>query len=470
MDSGNTLFLNPLGVFCKDSILAQNLHDLYALPPEFKRMSKVTLRPSKESGQPPQPLDSQTRGSLRPPSAGKPRVLCVFGTRPEVIKLAPVLQALRSRADLDTFVVSSGQHTTLLYPFLDFFGIQLNEDLQVMQPDQTPNEVCARVMSALEPIVRREKPSLILVQGDTTTALAGAMTGFHHRIPVGHVEAGLRSGNPLSPFPEEMNRRLVSQVATYHFAATAGNRAALLAEGVPEAGIFVTGNPVVDSLQFILKNAQPSLRAAELLQLAAGKKLIVLTTHRRESFGRVMRQHLRTLRDFVHQHSDLALVFAVHPNPSVRAAAEAELGGGSAANDRIHLVEPLNYPDFVHLLQRAWLLVSDSGGIQEEAPTLHKPLLVLRSNTERPEAVESGVAILVGDETNSQPDRLRQLLHAALTDETWAERVRTAVNPFGNGDSGEIIASILHRELVGSMPRPAAAGHPVSSARAKGAL
>jgi UDP-N-acetylglucosamine 2-epimerase (non-hydrolysing) len=398
----------------------------------------------------------------------RPRVLCVFGTRPEVIKLAPVLRALKTRADLATFVVSSGQHTSLLYPFLDFFGIQVDEDLQVMQPDQTPNEVCARVMAGLDQIikdavVRREKPALILVQGDTTTALGAALTGFHHRIPVGHVEAGLRSGNPLSPFPEEMNRRLVSQVATYHFAATAGNRAALLAEGVPDAGIFVTGNPVVDSLQFILQNAQPSPRAAELMQLATGKKLIVLTTHRRESFGEVMSRHLRTLRDFVRQHDDVALVFAVHPNPNVRAAAEAVLGGqGSTGDDRIHLVEPLNYPDFIHLLQHAWLLVSDSGGIQEEAPTLRKPLLVLRSNTERPEAVESGVAILVGD----QPERLRELLHAARTDRAWAERVRTALNPFGDGASGENIASILHRELVGSLP----IATPVSSARAKGAL
>jgi len=240
--------------------------------------------------------------------------------------------------------------------------------------------------------------------------------------------------------------------------------AALLAEGVPEAGIFITGNPVVDSLQFILKNAQPSVRAAELLQLAAGKKLIVLTTHRRESFGRVMRQHLRTLRDFVRQHDDIAAVFAVHPNPNVRAAAEAELAG----QERFHLVEPLNYPDFVHLLQHAWLLVSDSGGIQEEAPTLRKPLLVLRSNTERPEAVESGVAILVGED--ARPERLRELLNLALTDQAWAERVRTAINPFGNGDSGEKIASILHRELVGSVPHPVAAGMPPSSARAKGAL
>src|SRR5882724_1255211 len=413
-------------------------------------MSKVTLRPSKESGHSPQPLDSQPSGSLPQPSAARPRVLCVFGTRPEVIKLAPVLRALKTSADLDTFVVSSGQHTSLLYPFLDFFGIQLNEDLQVMQPDQTPNEVCARVMSGLEPIIRRERPSLILVQGDTTTSLAAALTGFHHRIPVGHVEAGLRSGNPLSPFPEEMNRRLVSQVATYHFAATAGNRAALLREGVPEAGIFVTGNPVVDSLQFILKNNKPSARAAELLQLTAGKKLIVLTTHRRESFGGVMRDHMRALRDFVRQNQDVAAVFAVHPNPNVRAAAEAELGG----QERFHLVEPLNYPDFLHLLQNAWLLVSDSGGIQEEAPTLRKPLLVLRSNTERPEAVESGVAVLVGD----LPGRLSALLNAALTDRAWADRVLTAQNPFGDGTAGVKITDILARELI------------VSPARAKGAV
>lgn len=428
-------------------------------------MSKVTLRPSKESGHPSKPLDSPANGPL-PDRESRPRVLCLFGTRPEVIKLAPVLRALKARPALDTVVVSSGQHTSLLYPFLDFFGIQLNVDLQVMQADQTPNEICARVMSGLEPIIREQRPSLILVQGDTTTALAGALTGFHHRIPVGHVEAGLRSGNPLSPFPEEMNRRLVSQVANYHFAATAGNRAALLAEGVPESKIFVTGNPVVDSLTYILHKAKPSARATELLRLTSGKKLIVLTTHRRESFGRVMRQHLRTLREFVQNHPDVAAVFAVHPNPNVRAAAEAELGG----QDRFHLVEPLNYPDFIHLLQHAWLLVSDSGGIQEEAPTLRKRLLVLRSNTERPEAVESGVAILVGDEDQSEPGRLKHLLDAALTDPGWAERVRTAVNPFGDGHSGENIASILHRELVGSSPRPAAAGHPVPSARAKGAL
>ena len=373
--------------------------------------------------------------------SGRQRVLCVFGTRPEVIKLAPVLRALKNRADLRTLAVSSGQHTSLLYPFLDFFGIQLDEDLHVMQPNQTPNEVCARVMAGLEPVIAREKPSLILVQGDTTTALAGALSGFHHGIPVGHVEAGLRSGDALSPFPEEMNRRLVSKVATFHFAATAGNRDALLREGIADSNIFVTGNPVVDSLQYILQNVAPTARGEELLELTKGKKLIVLTTHRRESFGDVMRGHLRTIRDFVDRHEDVAAVFAVHPNPNVRAAAEAELGGHS----RIHLVEPLNYPDFIHLLQHAWLLVSDSGGIQEEAPTLRKPLLILRNNTERPEAVDCGVAVLVGD----QPGRLEHLMQSALNDPDWASRVLTVKNPFGDGAAGEQIAAILQAHLAG---------------------
>jgi len=402
-------------------------------------MSRIALL-STESVRPPQPIDSSS-GSPQLGPTGRQCVLCVFGTRPEVIKLAPVLRALKARADIRTLAVSSGQHTSLLYPFLDFFGIHLDEDLHVMQPNQTPNEVCARVMAGLEPIIAREKPSLILVQGDTTTALAGALSGFHHSIPVGHVEAGLRSGNPLSPFPEEMNRRLVSKVATHHFAATEGNRAALLEEGISDADIFVTGNPVVDSLQFILKNATPTARAEELLKLADGKKLIVLTTHRRESFGDVMRQHLRTIRDFVAAQDDVAAVFAVHPNPNVRAAAEAELGG----QERIHLVEPLNYPDFIHLLQHAWLLVSDSGGIQEEAPTLRKPLLVLRNNTERPEAVECGVAVLVGD----QPGRLEQLMNAALHDSEWANRVRTVQNPFGDGTAGEKIADLVQAHFEG---------------------
>jgi UDP-N-acetylglucosamine 2-epimerase (non-hydrolysing) len=370
-------------------------------------------------------------------------VLTVFGTRPEVIKLAPVLRAMLDlRPALETLTVGTGQHTDLLYPFLELFGIKLDFDLQVMRPDQTPSEVCARVLAGLTPILDERKPVLILVQGDTTTALAGALAGFYHGIPVGHVEAGLRSGNLKSPFPEEMNRRLISRLTTYHFAATELNRATLLAEGVPDDHIFVTGNPVVDSLHTMLARTEPSASLRHVLSTTYGQRLIVLTTHRRESFGQVMRQHLRDLRRFVELHQDVSAVFAVHPNPNVSAAARTELEG----SPRIHLISPLDYSDFVQLMQHAWLLVSDSGGIQEEAPTLKKPLLVLRENTERREAVDAGVAVLVGN----APGRLTALLEKTYSDPTWEENVRTAANPFGDGSAGKRISDVIQRELRGT--------------------
>ncbi len=380
-------------------------------------------------------------------TAGECRVLAIFGTRPEVIKLAPVLRAMRDFSPgIRVLTVGTGQHTDLLYPFLDLFGIRLDFDLRVMRPDQTPNEVCSRVLAGLDPILSERQPNLILVQGDTTTALAGALAGFYHRIPVGHVEAGLRSGDPRSPFPEEMNRRLISRVATYHFAATEGNRRTLLDEGVPSDHIFVTGNPVVDSLEDMLARTEPSETLQPMLSATSGQRLIVLTTHRRESFGQVMRQHLRDLRRFVELHPDISLVFAVHPNPNVTTAARAELQN----SPRIHLIAPLDYTDFIQLMRRAWLLVSDSGGIQEEAPTLKKPLLVLRENTERREAVDAGGAILVGN----APGRLSALLEKTYSDPTWQEHVQRAVNPFGDGRAGRRISEAIYRELCG-----AAVGH-----------
>ena len=376
-----------------------------------------------------------------PPAAGEPCVLAVLGTRPEAIKLAPVLDSLRVRSSLRTIVVGTGQHTDLLYPFLEQLGIKLDVDLQVMQPDHTPGEVCSRVLAGLSSVLNERKPTLILVQGDTTTALAGALAGFYHGIPVAHVEAGLRSGNVHSPFPEEMNRQLISRIATYHFAATELNRRTLLAEGVPDDHIFVTGNPVVDSLHSMLACTQPSPALRQVLSATRRQRLIVLTTHRRESFGDTMRQHLRALRHFVELHPDLSLVFAVHPNPNVGAAARAELEG----SPRIHLIAPFDYSDFIQLMQHAWLLVSDSGGIQEEAPTLKKPLLVLRENTERQEVVDAGVAILVGN----APGRLAALLEKTYTDPTWEERIRAATNPFGDGSAGRKISDVIQRELCG---------------------
>src|SRR3989442_8993555 len=315
------------------------------------------------------------------------KVLTVFGTRHEVIKLAPVIEQLEVQRDaFRTVNVTSAQHTDLLYPFIHLFGIRVDHDLRTMVPNQTPSQVCARVLAGLDTLLSDERPDLILVQGDTTTAMAGALAGFHRRIPIGHVEAGLRSGNAYSPYPEEMNRRLITRLATYHFAATRRNRATLLAEGVPENTVFVTGNPVVDSLHAILERTEVSPVVARLLEATSGLKRIVLTTHRRESFGDVMAGNLGALRSFVASHPDVALLFPVHPNPDVVGPATTILSG----HPRIHLIPPLGYEDFIVLLSRAWLVVSDSGGVQEEAPTLGKPVLILRENTERPEATEAG--------------------------------------------------------------------------------
>jgi UDP-N-acetylglucosamine 2-epimerase (non-hydrolysing) len=369
------------------------------------------------------------------------KVLTLFGTRPEVIKLAPVIRELEARpARFRALNVTSAQHTDLLYPFARQFGIRLDADLGVMREGQTIAGVAARVLTALDDLLARERPDVLLVQGDTTTALAGSLAGFFRRIPVGHVEAGMRSGDRDSPFPEEMNRRLTTRVASLHFAATERNVRVLREEGVPDDDIFLTGNPVVDSLRSVLAAPRaPGGPVAELLGRLEGTKPIVLTTHRRESFGDVMSGNLEVLRDFVAAHEEASLVFPVHPNPNVREPSRRILGNAP----RVHLVEPLEYFDFVRVLSAAWLVVSDSGGIQEEAPTLGKPLLVLRENTERPEAIEAGVARLVG----GRPETLRAMLEELWPDHEWIRAVRGIDNPFGQGDAGRQIVDALESWL-----------------------
>jgi len=368
-------------------------------------------------------------------------ILTLFGTRPEIIKLAPVIWALERRSETwRSVTVSSSQHTDLLRPFIRELDINVDHDLAVMTPGQTPNAVLAKVVTALEPLFLAEKPDLVLVQGDTTTAIAGALAAFYARIPVAHVEAGLRTGNRLSPFPEEMNRRLITQLADLHFAATPNNVDILLAEGVKKECIALTGNPVVDALQRILGRSTASPKLAQLLDSISGKRLIVLTTHRRENFGQVMSSHLKALRRFVERHADVELVFPVHPNPSVRTTVDAEFSDAG----RIHCIEPLEYTDFLHLLSRAWLVASDSGGVQEEAPSLGKPLLVLRDTTERPEVLDCGVGRLVGH----SGERLEEMLETALVDESWFDTVRTTKNPFGKGDAGEQIASAIEQFFI----------------------
>lgn len=382
----------------------------------------------------------------RAPSRGGQKVLVLFGTRPEAIKLAPVVRELE-KANFRAVVVSSSQHKSLLKPFLKSLDIRVDFDLGVMRRDQTPNGVCSLVLAKLDKILAAERPDLVLVQGDTTTALAGALAAFNRRIPVGHVEAGLRSGNALSPFPEEMNRRLITQIAALHFAATEKNRRSLLAEHVSSENIFVTGNTVVDSLQYILKTLEPGRKTREVLEATDGKKRLLLTTHRRESFGRTMGENLKVLRDFVERHSDVALLFPVHPNPNVRRVTSEIL----AARDRVHLLEPLDYVDFVTLMKEAWLIVSDSGGVQEEAPSLGKPLLVLRENTERPEAVRAGVARLVG----GSPHALEQMLEENYSVPTWIDSVKEIANPFGDGRAARRIVRII-QEKTRALNKPAA--------------
>ena len=373
------------------------------------------------------------------------RILTLFGTRPEIIKLAPVIRRLEQLPEtFETVNVASSQHTSLLHPFAAAFGVRIDHDLDVMRPDQSPHEVCARVVTAMESLLAEHRPDLILVQGDTTTTLAGALAGFYSRIPVGHVEAGLRTDNPRSPFPEEMNRRLVSRLATFHFAATEHNRRTLISEGATEDGIFVTGNPVVDALHWILEQGRRPSPVDDILQATKGLRRIAVTTHRRESLGETMRENLRALRRFVEARSDTALIFPVHPNPSVVGAARAVLSD----HPRIHLMDPLGYQDFVHLLSECWLIVSDSGGVQEEAPTLGKPVLILRENTERPEAVEAGVARLVGGD----PARLGHMLEEIDADPSWVEAVASIDNPFGSGDSARRIASAIAGVLGVSKP------------------
>ncbi len=382
-------------------------------------------------------LDSATKTAsedVRESARTRVKVLVLFGTRPEAIKLAPVIHELDKKL-FKTIVVTSSQHKELLKPFLKTLDLEIDFNLRVMRKDQTPNEVCSRVLVKLDKILEIEKPGLILVQGDTTTTLAGALAGFNRKIPVGHIEAGLRSGNPNSPFPEEMNRRLVSQIASFHFAATEKNRRNLLAEDVPSEKIFVTGNTVVDSLKYILKNLKPGKKIEEVLEQTEGKKRVLLTTHRRESFGEAMSGNLKVLRSFVEKRKDVCLLFPVHPNPNVRLVSSEILAGC----DRVHLLEPLDYVDFITLMKHSWLIVSDSGGVQEEAPSLGKPLFVLRENTERPEAIRAGVAKLVG----GNPRTLKLMLEENHAVPTWIKSVKEVANPFGDGRAAGRIVRII---------------------------
>ncbi|MEM7698400.1 MAG: UDP-N-acetylglucosamine 2-epimerase (non-hydrolyzing) [Verrucomicrobiota bacterium] len=360
--------------------------------------------------------------------------MTVFGTRPEVIKVAPVIRQLES-IGVETINVSSAQHRDLIQPLIEHFDLRIDHDLDVMRPNQTLSGTSARVLNTIDPILESERPDVVLVQGDTTTALVAAQAAWNRRCPVGHIEAGLRSGDATNPFPEEMNRRLISQLATFHFAATTRNQQTLLSEGIDRNQVFVTGNPVIDALHWTLQRPRDLQDNDQIDLQAIGQRIILLTTHRRESFGDSMRANLEVMADFVSEREDVSIVFPVHPNPAVRQAAEEILGN----RPRIHLFEPLAYPEFVVWMKRAWMLVSDSGGLQEEAPSLGKPLLVLRKNTERPEAVDCGATRL----TDGSATKLKEELTTHYLSNEWADQVRQLENPFGDGSAAERISSAL---------------------------
>ncbi len=369
----------------------------------------------------------------------KPKVAVLAGTRPEMIKLAPVIKALR-RDGIETVLVATAQHREMLDQVIEVFELTPDLDLDIMRPGQTLFDLSARLLPALERAYARLEPSLVILQGDTTTAFLSALAAFYVKIAVAHVEAGLRTGDRHNPFPEEVNRRLISEVADLNFAPTETARENLLAEGVDDASIHVTGNTAVDALLDVA--ARKHAFTNETLRALDWKKrrVILVTAHRRESFGEPLRRVFEALKTIAAEQPRVEIVYPVHPNPSVHDVAHGMLGGV----ERVHLVEPLCYPDFVHAMRRATLILSDSGGVQEEAPSLDTPVLVLREKTERPEALETGATELVGTDS----ERIVAAVERLLTDEKAYEAMARAPNPYGDGHAAERIARVVRNFLA----------------------
>ena len=365
------------------------------------------------------------------------KVMVVFGTRPEAIKMAPVVAALERSRSLRPFVCVTAQHRGMLDQMLDVFGIRPERDLDLMRADQRLDELTARVLRATSRVMEEERPELVLVHGDTTTALATALAAFYQGVAVGHVEAGLRSHDLRQPFPEEMNRVLADRLCRFCFAPTERARGALVAEGTPPEHVVVTGNTVVDAVLSALPRARGVVVPG--LPDLAGRRMVLVTAHRRESFGPVFEDMMRALLDVVRAFEDVVVVYPVHLNPHVRRPVRAVLEG----HPRVHLLEPLSYLPFLRLMSAAYLILTDSGGIQEEAASLDTPVLVMRQVTERPEAVEAGVARLVGTRREDIVAHVAEL----LTDgNAYREMVRPA-NPFGDGRAAERIVAHLEKSL-----------------------
>ncbi len=362
------------------------------------------------------------------------KVMVVFGTRPEAIKMAPVIKELQKVPDINTVVTVTAQHREMLDQVLRLFEIQPDHDLNLMENQQDLFSITTGALNGLKEVLEAEKPDLVIVHGDTTTTLAASLAAFYMRIPVAHVEAGLRTRNKYSPYPEEMNRTLTGRLAELHFAPTDTSRENLLAEATAEFKIWVTGNTVIDALLSIIRDDYEF--GPEFAGIDMTKRMLLVTTHRRENWGERMREIYRALLELVEEFPDIAVVFPVHRNPIVRSIAEEMLSG----HPRIHLLDPLDYEPFAHLMNKSYLVITDSGGLQEEAPALGKPVLVLRDTTERPEAVIAGTVKLVGTNRRKIYEETKKL----LSDPREYDKMARAINPYGDGKAARRIV----RELI----------------------
>ena len=364
------------------------------------------------------------------------KIMLIFGTRPEAIKMCPLVKELQKRKTLQTVVCVTGQHREMLSGVLSAFSVTPDYDLSVMKEKQTLFDITAGVLTKIEDVLKKEKPDLVLVHGDTSTAFSAALACFYLEIPVGHVEAGLRTYNVKSPYPEEFNRQAISLIAALHFAPTERAKENLLREGKSEKNVFVTGNTAIDALGFTIRKDYTH----PLLEWAKESRLVVITAHRRESLGEPMRAIFRAIRRVLEEHPDVRAIFPIHKNPAVRRVAEEELLGF----DRIRITEPLEALDFHNLLAKSYLILTDSGGIQEEASSLGKPVLVLRDTTERPEGAASGVLKLVGTKEKDIYEGFKQL----LLSKSEYDKMAKAKNPYGDGKASLRIADILEKTTL----------------------
>lgn len=365
----------------------------------------------------------------------KRNLLVVIGTRPEAIKMAPVILALKNEPWANVRVLATAQHRHMLDQVNQFFGIEADIDLDIMRPNQALATLTARLLLDLDDVLQSEKPDAVLVQGDTTTVMTATLACFYHRIPVGHVEAGLRTWDMQNPFPEEANRVIAGKLARWHFAPTEGSRQNLLKEGIPDSEVVVTGNTVIDAL---LMTAAKDLHLP--IELDPNKRMVLVTSHRRENFGEPFRNICRALRTLSENYPDIQFLYPVHPNPNVRDVAHEFLG----ALPNFILCEPLDYAPFIAAMKCAYIILTDSGGVQEEAPALGKPVLVLRDETERPEAVEQGVVKLVGPNYERIVEEARRL----LDDESAYRAMARGVSPYGDGHAAERIVKTLREHLA----------------------